>query len=212
MYVSLPSILPRYPIKSCSARSRHGLENTIRREVAAADDIAATFRVGGWKARVVEREGPDSPEPDRAYRVRLDHPDGLRTDWPIQYDNGTIGYDSEAPPAAQKATEEAFGWIAHWMDNRQLALFAFAATKGKEPMSGKISDNVRAEARNSVREIMRLAQYIQGTENVKYAKAISTHALDLESFLVMEAEISHDGGYHRASRLIDNATRPAGDR
>lgn len=91
----------------------------------AAGDIAATFRIDGWKARVIEREGPDSPGPDwLAYQVRLDHPDGLRTDWPVQYDNGTIGYDSEAPPAAQEATKKAFDWIARWMKSRELPLFS----------------------------------------------------------------------------------------
>lgn len=69
-----------------------------------------TFKRGVWIAYVVTR---DPRFPDRGYMVRLDHPGGFRTSWPIQYDNGTIAYDwSDVPRDAQRAARAAYRWVS----------------------------------------------------------------------------------------------------
>jgi len=70
--------------------------------------ILSTFKRGTWTAHVLYRD------PRLHYSgtmVRLDHPGGYLTSWPIQYDNGDIAYDSAMPKDAQRAAIAAYRWI-----------------------------------------------------------------------------------------------------
>ena len=67
--------------------------------------IIKSFRRGAWETHIVETTSSYGP----SIRVRLDHPNGYNTDWPVKYDNGKIGYDMWNPPRdAQRATRAAY--------------------------------------------------------------------------------------------------------
>ena len=64
-------------------------------------DIIRTFHRGGWSATIIDRNSPPRNHgvSDRLrYMVKLEHPGGLLTSWPIQYDNGQIAYDDIHAP------------------------------------------------------------------------------------------------------------------
>ena len=67
--------------------------------------IMQSFRRGAWEAHIVHTNHITGPR----LRIRLDHPNGYNTEWPVKYDNGSIGYDHyKAPRDAQRATRAAF--------------------------------------------------------------------------------------------------------
>ena len=67
--------------------------------------IMQSFRRGAWEAHIVECSGFTG----NRLRVRLDHPNGYNTDWPIKYDNGQIAYDRyNMPRDGQRAARAAF--------------------------------------------------------------------------------------------------------
>jgi hypothetical protein len=77
--------------------------------------MIASFKRGVWEAIVIDRNGsPNYHNVSNScrYMVRLHYPDGYRTDYPIRYDNGTIGYDTHyVPRDGQRATKAAFKYI-----------------------------------------------------------------------------------------------------
>lgn len=67
--------------------------------------IVQSFKRGAWEAHIVDCNGPYGV----TRRVRLDHPNGYNTQWPVKYDNGKIGYQLDYMPRdAQRATRAAF--------------------------------------------------------------------------------------------------------
>ncbi len=67
--------------------------------------VHKTIRRGAWIARVVSTCHTQ-------YAVQLDHPSGYRSSWPVQYNDGKIGYDWDNPPRdARRATEAAYHWV-----------------------------------------------------------------------------------------------------
>jgi len=63
--------------------------------------ILRSFKRGAWESHIVQT--------DTGLRVRLDHPNGFNTDWPIHYGGDTYGYDMWNPPRdARRATRAAF--------------------------------------------------------------------------------------------------------
>lgn len=70
---------------------------------------------GAWSATIIDRNGPHRNHgvaDSIRYMVRLNHPNGFNTEWPLQYDNGAIAYDMYAPPRdAKRATVAAYRWI-----------------------------------------------------------------------------------------------------
>ncbi len=77
---------------------------------------ATYFSRGAWRAVVYERDPREGNFPPSArFVVCLEHPTGYRTQWPVQYDNGAIGYDQDnVPRDGQRATRAAFRWIARY--------------------------------------------------------------------------------------------------
>lgn len=66
--------------------------------------IVKSFKRGAWKAHIVYCYGYCGPYK----RVRLDSPQGA-SQWPVQYDDGTIAYDGpDMPRDAQRAAKAAF--------------------------------------------------------------------------------------------------------
>jgi hypothetical protein len=67
--------------------------------------IVQSFRRGAWTAHIVDCDGSYGT----VQRIRLDHPNGYNTDWPIKYDNGQIAYDHHNMPRdGQRAARAAF--------------------------------------------------------------------------------------------------------
>lgn len=67
--------------------------------------IVQSFKRGAWEAHIVDCNGSYGV----IRRVRLDHPNGYNTQWPIKYDNGDIAYDwDNMPRDAKRATCAAF--------------------------------------------------------------------------------------------------------
>lgn len=67
--------------------------------------IVKSFKRGAWKAHIVYCYG----QYGIIKRVRLDYPNGYNTEWPVQYDDGTIAYDGpDMPRDAQRAAKAAF--------------------------------------------------------------------------------------------------------
>ncbi len=77
--------------------------------------IVAEVKRGAWKACIIDRNAPGRNHgvaDSCRYMVRLDHPNGFNTSWPVKYDNGTIAYDIfNAPRDAQRATKAAYKLI-----------------------------------------------------------------------------------------------------
>lgn len=77
--------------------------------------IVKSFKRGVWTAHVIDRNSPPMNHmvsESLRYMVRLDHPNGFITDWPIQYDNGSIAYGIwNCPRDGQRATRAAFKYL-----------------------------------------------------------------------------------------------------
>ena len=86
------------------------MTESITRNVSPDDGIVASFARGAWNAHVIDRSHPSRPG-GSGYMVRLDHPGGVRTSWPTQYDGGRIGYEHEPSRDARRATTAAFRWV-----------------------------------------------------------------------------------------------------
>lgn len=97
--------------------------NSLTVQPSADRDVrgcVATFRRGAWTAHVVDmrERGFTECHESRRYRVRLDLPGGVRTDWPIRYSEpgerparyGTQSLD-RLPRDARRAVDAAFRFV-----------------------------------------------------------------------------------------------------
>lgn len=89
--------------------------DTMEHVDLSQSDIVQEIKRGAWTAVVIDRNGTrrnHGVADSSRYMVRLDHPNGFNTEWPLLYDNGSIAYDMHNPPRdAQRATKAAYRWV-----------------------------------------------------------------------------------------------------
>lgn len=81
--------------------------------ISTDDGIVYTVKRGAWTAHVIDRNHPSRNHGvgnSSRYMVRLDHPNGFNTSWPLLHDNGQIAYDSEPTRDAARAAKAAWKW------------------------------------------------------------------------------------------------------
>lgn len=78
---------------------------------------------GAWTAVIIDRnaEGTNhGVSEELRYMLKLEHPDGFRTSWPVKYDDGTIAYDMPVVPRdAKRATEASFKRIDELIERKK---------------------------------------------------------------------------------------------